>query len=45
MALQQRVQAMRQHIFENGQLVNGSVIDRSLPYSIIPVNVSLSIID
>ena len=39
-SLQRKVQGMRQHIFERGQLVNGSVIDRGLPYSIIPVNVS-----
>lgn len=39
-SLQRRVQIMRQRIFEKGQLVNGSVIDRGLPYSIIPVNVS-----
>ena len=43
-SLQHRVQKMRELIFEKGQLVNGSVIDRGLPYSIIPVNVSLFLI-
>jgi hypothetical protein len=44
-SLQRKVQNMRQKIFEQGQLVNGSVIDRGLPYSIIPVNVSSFLID
>ena len=39
-SLQHRIQIMQQHIFEKGQLVNSSVINRGLPYSIIPVNVS-----
>jgi hypothetical protein len=44
-SLQHIVQDMRKLIFKKGQLVNGSVIDRGLPYSIIPVTVSLFLID